>query len=307
LSLAGSSGAPLPDSVIQDFLSDKVEAVTHSPGYDETTILSPDERLGIVMSSRFSPKTNFAVLGLMPRPYGALVTMGMTMNVYLSAVTAVRAIKKGNVGPALIEIARSQNEPGYLGACLCDPDENWVDHSPMSWNPNGKSVMWPEKLRGSDKGRVQIARLLDYNPSPAIPARQTPDEIGYGVPIVKATPPVKPGPLKGKIAGKHSGWITYESGPGETKSQYENMSDEAGTVYNGYEELSQSADDGMVYEAKLKAEGTQPGEMNLRLVFSPFAGWTPDKLPHLVFGEGKSEGFATYNSKTIRVEDMENN
>ncbi|WP_455616957.1 hypothetical protein [Eisenbergiella sp.] len=38
--------------------------MTKTPGYDEATIFSPDNRLGIVMSTRFSPKTNSSYLGL---------------------------------------------------------------------------------------------------------------------------------------------------------------------------------------------------------------------------------------------------
>ena len=52
----------------QDLRSGKVEAVTRTPGYDETTIFSPDERLGLTMTARFSEGTDLKILDLIPRP-----------------------------------------------------------------------------------------------------------------------------------------------------------------------------------------------------------------------------------------------
>jgi hypothetical protein len=52
----------------------EVTQITKTPGYDETTIFSPNEQLGVVMSTRGSPHTNPAIFGLLPRPYGILTT-----------------------------------------------------------------------------------------------------------------------------------------------------------------------------------------------------------------------------------------
>jgi hypothetical protein len=61
------------------------------------------------------------------------------------AVSGVRSFRKGNIGPALIDIQRSMEEDGYKGIALNDPSELWVCMSPMSWNPRGVKGMWPEK------------------------------------------------------------------------------------------------------------------------------------------------------------------
>ena len=68
-------------SMLQSLTIDEVKAITHMPGYDETTIVSPDENLGIVMSTRDSPNSNCAIFGLMPRPNSIYVMMGGVIGV----------------------------------------------------------------------------------------------------------------------------------------------------------------------------------------------------------------------------------
>ena len=63
ISLVGSGRRATADSIVEDFVTGEVTAITNTPGYNETTIFSPDERLGIVMTPRFSPKTDFAIFG----------------------------------------------------------------------------------------------------------------------------------------------------------------------------------------------------------------------------------------------------
>lgn len=63
ISMVGiGSRTTIADSVVQDLISGEMEQITFTPGYDETTIFSPDEKLGLVMSTRFSPSTNCAIL-----------------------------------------------------------------------------------------------------------------------------------------------------------------------------------------------------------------------------------------------------
>ncbi len=307
LTLVGAAGGTLPGSVVQDFLSERIDAITLSPGYDETTILSPDERLGIVMSPRSSAKTNFALLGLLPRPYGGIVGGALTMNVYLYAVAAVRAYRKGNIGPVLIDVARSMAERGYPGLPLNDPEENWVYYSPMSWHPSGKSVIWPECLRGTKQGRIQVARLLDYEPAVAIKPRITPDSIPYGVPIEKAKAEAPVTNISGKIAGKHAGYALYTRKGAQAKIEYFDMSDDGERYYHGYELSGRNADGGLTYEANVTMDGGDHGEMDLRLAFTPFNDH--ESLPTLKFdtaadGKPMSTGTVTYQGVTLAVEDM---
>jgi hypothetical protein len=74
ISLVGTKDGNLVDSVVQDLEPNATTQITFTPGYDETTIFSPDERLGLTMTLRFSPRTDPAVFGWLPRRHGVLVT-----------------------------------------------------------------------------------------------------------------------------------------------------------------------------------------------------------------------------------------
>ena len=81
------------------------------------------------MSPRFSEKTNCAVFGLVPQPH-CLSVRGKLINIlYMYCVAGVRAFRKGNVGPALIEIEKSMKGQGYRGVDLSDPEGRWVYYS----------------------------------------------------------------------------------------------------------------------------------------------------------------------------------
>src|SRR3546814_20569348 len=90
LSVVGAVHRDVPDSVVQDLITGRVQAITDTPGYTETTIFSPDERLGITMTTRFSEKTDPAILGLLPRPYPDSLNMGLSMFASNFAVTVRR-------------------------------------------------------------------------------------------------------------------------------------------------------------------------------------------------------------------------
>ena len=55
ITLAGAGDSGLAKSVFQDLKSEIIYPITNFPGYEETTIISPDGKLGIVMTTRFSP------------------------------------------------------------------------------------------------------------------------------------------------------------------------------------------------------------------------------------------------------------
>ena len=86
MTLAGSGSSGLAKSVFQDLKSDKIYPITQFPGYEETTIISPDRKLGIVMTTRFSPKTSSQISGIMPRPFSALTIGNMNMFAYTYGV-----------------------------------------------------------------------------------------------------------------------------------------------------------------------------------------------------------------------------
>lgn len=310
ISIVGAKHSATTDSIIQDLTSEELTQITYTPGYDETTILSPDERLGIVMSSRFSPKTDPAIFGLMPRPYGPLSSAGMMWSLYTYAITGVRNFRKGNIGPALIEVDRSMNEPGYKGVQLTK-DENWVYVSPISWHPDSKRGMWLEMLRGSggSQMRLQHVKLLDYKPGPPIPIVTTTDNIPYGVKDLTALNSVEQ-INEGKIKGKKSGHISFtrksEGHSGNNEVEYINYSDDGVNFYNGYEKTRYNLTGENRYEAKVKLTGVKEGEMNLRAAFSAIFGAGPSKLLFEASEDGKpkSYGYAEYDGVKLNIEDL---
>ena len=165
ISMAGNGAkSGFSDSVVQELPTGEMRQITFTEGYDETTIFSPDERLGIVMSTRFSPETNCAILAHVPRPFSRVSLSDIIMPIYLASVASVRGGHSGNIGPALIEIDRSLAEPDYMGYDLHDPEDKWVYCSPISWHPDGVSGMWNEVLRGEKDMRIRIVRIQGHTP-----------------------------------------------------------------------------------------------------------------------------------------------
>lgn len=299
-----------PDSVVQDLNSESVTQVTYTPGYNETTIFSPDERLGMVMTTRFSEHTDPAIFGLMPRPYG-IYTTDMIGLLYTYAVTGVRNFREGNIGPALIDVNRSMHQEGYKGVQLTS-DENWVYCSPMSWHPDGKRAMWLEVYRGSSGSqmRIQKARLLDYKPKKTVPIKQTTDNIPYGIKDLTVLDSVY-GNVDGKIAGKSSGYLYYKRNASSDSSaqsevQYANFSDDGVNFYNGFEKTNTNFAGESRYEADVQLTGKKQGEMKFRATFSSMTGSMPARLlfDTDVDGKPKSYGYATYNGITLNIEDL---
>ncbi|GLX66324.1 hypothetical protein [Paenibacillus glycanilyticus] len=311
LSVVGAKNNVTTDSVIEDLTSTNVTQITHTPGYDETTIFSPDERLGMVMSTRFSAQTDPAIFGIMPRPI--YIAGGINGILYYYSVAGVRTFRSGDIGPALVDINRSMNDPGYKGIQLStDPD--WVYHSPMSWHPDGKHAMWIEGRRGLDDDlhkRLQKVTLLDYKPHKTVPVKVTSDHIpGATTDLTKLNSSSSPN-VQGKIAGKHSGYIDYSSSStspisGISEAQYVNYSDDGINFYNGSEKYNYNYLGESVYETHLQLTGNQPGEMNLRATFSSILGDTPARLlfDPAADGQPKSYGYATFNGITLHVEDL---
>ena len=320
ISLAGAKRGGTADSIVQDLKTEDLTQITYTPGYDETTIFSPDEQLGLVMSIRGSKTTNTAIFALMPRPLGVYTTQGLIMPIYMYSVGDVRRYRKGNVGPVLIDIDRSIKEKGYMGVQLNDPEENWVFCSPMSWHPDGKRAMWTEVLRNPGKKeverllRIRIVKLCDYQPKESVPIERTPDDIPYGIKSGLKLWFVPNGNVKGKVAGKHSGYAQYRrkgttpilSFLGQTEANYINYSDDGKTFYNGFERVKHSVVGENRYEAELTITGENEGEMKLRAVFAKASLDAPTKLLYEKAEDDmpKSYGYTKYNGITMKITDM---
>lgn len=188
LSIASSNKAGTLDSMIQYFEEDNVEMVSNNDSYEETAIFSPDERLALCMSTRFSHGTNGEIFALCKRPLKAVPAMSLSMVIYSYGVMDVRHFRNGNIGPVLIDVAAQQRDPAYMGVNLQaqDTDRRWVFSSPISWHPDKQHVLWNEvEFATASKGghgvhRMRIAHLPDYQPSDTIATKPTPKAV-YGV------------------------------------------------------------------------------------------------------------------------------
>lgn len=318
LTMVGN-GDSITESVVQPLDSMEVIQITHTPGYEETTIFSPDETLGVVMSPRFSEKTNCAVFGLVPQPH-CLSVRGKLINIlYMYCVAGVRAFRKGNVGPALIEIEKSMKGQGYRGVDLSDPEGRWVYYSPMSWHPDSTRAMWNERTRPADgpqKCRLRMCRLMDRKASEPVGAVSTPDgdKIPYAQPLDRPGKQDFTGNGSIKIMGRANGSVVNSCRGGEVQTceaVYDHFSDDGKTFYQG--RLSVTSPASMFapgrteLEADLTVSGEHQGEMKLHAVFERKTADAPAMLSFRTGEDGlpESRGYSSYDGVTLRVEDME--
>ncbi len=304
ISAVGAVRRDLPGSVVLDLPAGRNEAITDTPGYTETTIFSPDEKLGITMTTRFSAGSDLAVLGLLPRPYPDSLNMALSMFAYTYSVTGVRRERPGNVGPALIDIAASKSTAGYLGANL-NTDPDWVYYSPMSWHPDGRRAMWMEGRRDGGTQRIQIVRLPDYRPGPSIPARRTPPKVSYGITDLSAVKAYAHSSrdIHVRVYGRTSGHIDYDRTPEKVEKVYTNFSDDGLNVFSGREVTLPNPRGNSTYMARIDLAGPRPGRMDLKLTFGPLGGSMPARI---VFDQGAdgqplSQGYAEYAGQRQEV------
>ena len=300
LTLVGAQPDEFVKSVYQSLKTEDVYTYSHEPGYDETSILSPDEKLGITMSTRFSPKTNMAILGLMPRPHCILVLAKIVENVYTYAVTNVRKYRNGNVGPVLFVKEKSIKDPNYHGIDLHDTEEKFVFCSPISWHPSNLKAIWPEVEKGTSNRRLRKLEISNYTPSAYPKIENTTDNIPYALDISEMNNIKVESKTNGVIKGKQSGEIIYyNSGFSPTtqtvKITYVNYSDDGKKFYNGEEEFIGDRTSKNVYKSNVILSGSESGQNNFTITFRN----TSDLIKE------ETEGYATYGGKTIKAEDYE--
>lgn len=308
ISVVGAVSRDTPDSIVQDIRTGRKQAITDTPGYTETTIFSPDERLGITMTTRFSEKTDPAILGLLPRPYPDSLNMGLPMYAYTYAVTGVRGDRPGNVGPALIDIRASSTQPGYQGVDLSSKDD-WVYYSPMSWHPGSTRAMWMEGRRSDKAMRIRVVRLPDRRGAKPVAARPTPTAIPYALRDLS----VIPGYAKAaqdiavKVYGRKSGYITYRRTPaGLIEKTYAGFSDDGISTWSGSERMEANPRGRSTYTAKVNLSGPKPGVMDFKITFGPLGGRLPSGIVFAADASGAplSQGYAEYDEKRLSVEGL---
>jgi hypothetical protein len=310
ISMVGAKARDTADSVVLHLDGGEIEQITQTPGYNETTIFSPDERLGIVMSTRFSRLTDMAVVGLMPRPYPDSLNMGLNRFVYVYSVAGVRKSRSGNIGPALIDIEASKSQQGYLGVNLNTEDE-WVYHSPMSWHPGGRKAMWLEGERGLGRHgggtlRIQTVHLPDYRPAPTVAAVETPDDMPYASEDLAAVGELlrQGRDIDVKVYGRHSGHIEFRrDSTGTIEKIYTDFSDDGESVYNGSEKMQPNPRGHSTYTAKVRLSGPRPGVMDLVMTFGPLGGSLPAALVFEPDDDGVplTHGYSEYEGKRLDV------
>lgn len=335
ISVAGSSyGIAGPN--VQHLRKNEKICYYKTPGYDETLIFSPDEKHGVVMSTHFSPKTNFDILGLVPRPLQSHILSALAMPVYGYAVSDVRTQREGNIGPVLIDILLDQQDVGHEGVCLNDPSEPWVYYSPISWHPDSTKAMWIEKIRLSDlidyrnehpsenTTRIRIMHMLDKEPS--LPASAIINEDNdpnaeamsdqFNNTILEATDISKIIPMSKhqsgiyNVRGKHSGSVQFEISISDIisrKVHYNNYSDDGLTYYSGAESVRSPLNYFGItqYESNLEVSGQNLGAIKLKLTFDNSIPQLPTKL--VIEGNDKEQlsyGFAYYNDQSLSVNDL---
>lgn len=335
ISVAGS-GYGIAGPNVQHLLKNEKTCYYKTSGYDETLIFSPDENNGIVMSTHFSPRTNFDILGLVPRPLQSNILSAMAMPVYCYAVSDVRAQRAGNIGPVLIDIRLDQQEVGHEGVCLNDPSEPWVYYSPISWHPDSTKAMWIEKIRLSDISdytkehphentcRIRMMHMLDKEPSlPALDyfnendstsseaiSDQLNETNGEAIDTSKIIPMSLHQSGIYNIKGKHSGFAQFEISVSDIsfrKVHYDHFSDDGLTYYSGSESVRSPLNYFGVtqYESDLEVSGQNSGAIKLKLTFDNSMPQLPTKL--VIEGKDKeplSYGFARYNDQSLSVNDL---
>ena len=224
ITLAGSGDVALAKSVFQSLIGYENYPLTHFPGYEETTIISPDGKLGLVMTTRFSPKTSSEILGYMPRPLCVYSLRKINRYAFFYGIQEVSKKRPGNIGPALINIEESKSNSSYMGYDL--HTEGWAFKSPLSWNPNYKKGMFSETFQdgNNNKQGIRLVKLDNYEPSIISDAKKTPDNIPYAKPL-DSLKNLTVEDINGYFIGKSSGIMIFNSTNSFSQSEYKNYSE----------------------------------------------------------------------------------
>ena len=301
LSIGGFLNYGLRKGIYQSLYEDKIRQLTYFEGYDETTAISPDSKLACVMTTRFSDKTSFEIVGLMPTPYSILASYLISIDILNFSIFNLRTNSKikGNIGPALVELSKVESDKTYKGENLKTSDL-WNFNGFISWSPDGTKIMFDEVARNSTR-RCQIVRLKNYKPSEIKFEDNFSPNIPYARTIEETINLHLDYPININVPGK-SGKLQISHEEKKVELTYDNFSEDNEIFYNGkyiYEKVNENGVTNSVYTVNIKSEGKKKGNCEFRL-------WFDDKsmlsFEQYTNGKNKSYGSCNYEGKVINVD-----
>ena len=300
LSIGGFLNYGLRKGIYQSLSKDELTQLTFFEGYDETTAISPDSKLACVMTTRFSEKTSFEIVGLIPTPYSILASYLVSIDILNYSIFNLRSNPKikGNIGPALVELDKVKNDKNYKGKNLCTND-SWNFNGFISWSPDGKKIMFDEVDKNSKKRRCQIVKLKNYKPGNI----KFEDNFNINVPYARTINETMnlhlDYPINIKVDGK-SGYLEIHHDENICEINYYNYTEDNEVFYTGkysYEKFNDKKY--AIFKENIKSEGKKKGNCDFRL-------WFDTSTNMFLFdehtdGNKKSYGSCNYEGKTINV------
>ena len=301
LSIGGFLNYGLRKGIYQYLSEDKISQLTFFEGYDETTAISPDLKLACVMTTRFSDKTSFEIVGLIPTPYSILASYLVSIDILNYSIFNLRKNEKikGNIGPALVELSKVDQDKNYKGKNLKTSDL-WNFNGFISWSPDGTKIMFDEVEKNGDKRRCQIVKLKNYTPTEIKFEDNFKNDIPYAKTIEDTIDLHLNYPINIRVEGK-SGHLEIFHNETKCEIQYYNFSEDNEIFYTGnycYEKKLEDAENSHIFQVNITSDGKKKGNCNYRLWFDSKSMILFDKY---IDGNNKSYGKCNYEGKEINV------
>ena len=298
LSIGGFLDYGLRKGIYQSLSKDYEEQLTFFEGYDETTAISPDSKLACVMTTRFSEKTSFEIVGLIPTPYSILVSYLVSVDILYYSIFKLRVNKeiKGNIGPALVELRKVRENKNYKGEQLTTSD-SWNFNGFISWSPDGKKIMFDEMDKTGNGKRCQIVKLKNYKPSEYKFEENIPNDIPYSRSISETINLHLEYPINITVNGT-SGYLEIFHNETKCEIKYNHFSEDNQTFYDGYYSYEKLDNKDKIYKVNIKSEGKKNGNCHYRLWFDGKSMILFDKD---IEGNIKTNGSCNYEGREIDV------
>ena len=296
LSIGGFLNYGLRKGIYQSLSEDKLEQLTMFEGYDETTSISPDSKLACVMTTRFSPNTSLEIVGLIPTPYSILASYLFSVHLLKFSISKLRldVTKKGNLGPALVDLSKVKKDKEYKGYNLTTED-NWVFNGFISWSPDGKKIMFDETSKIDQSRRCQIVTLKNYKPDKIEFKNNFNGYVPYNRSIEETINLHLDYPMFINVTGK-TGFLEVNRTENKCEMKYYNYSKDGKNFYDGvyvYEKFP--SQNYATFQVNITSTGEKKGSGNYRF-------WFDLQKNEFVYDNGKTYGECEYEGKKINVD-----